>query len=168
MDAMPCWASLDAPQRLALREYLKAVEKSEKMARKAADEERRGREAIERQAELERWFRRSGIPERFVGLNPGNTEDPRCFLLGFDEHLRRIGAGFVDRGVGCALGHDQHRSRRFSFFVAGAGDDRNDGSGHDLHCASRFEFGDAALELRLGSHGLLLAGLGLRNRVATT
>ena len=38
MDAMPCWASLDAPQRLALREYLKAVENSEKMARKAADD----------------------------------------------------------------------------------------------------------------------------------
>lgn len=38
LAAMPCWASLDVPQSLALREYLKAVEKSEKMARKAAND----------------------------------------------------------------------------------------------------------------------------------
>lgn len=43
LAAMPCWASLNPPQRLALREYLKAVEKSEKMARKAADDFGMGR-----------------------------------------------------------------------------------------------------------------------------
>lgn len=43
LAAMPCWASLIPPQRLALREYLKAVEKSEKMARKAADDLGMGR-----------------------------------------------------------------------------------------------------------------------------
>ena len=43
LAAMPCWASLIPPQRLALREYLKAVEKSEKLARKAADDFGMGR-----------------------------------------------------------------------------------------------------------------------------
>ena len=43
LDAMTCWASLNPPQRLALRGYLKAVEKSEKMARKAADDFGMGR-----------------------------------------------------------------------------------------------------------------------------
>ena len=38
LAAMPCWDSSNPPQRLAIREYLKAVEKSERMARKAADD----------------------------------------------------------------------------------------------------------------------------------
>ena len=41
--AMPCWASLNPPQRTALRAYLKAVEKSEKLALKAWDDFGRGR-----------------------------------------------------------------------------------------------------------------------------
>jgi len=43
LAAMPCWASLIPPQRLVIREYLKAVEKSDKMARKAADDFGMGR-----------------------------------------------------------------------------------------------------------------------------
>lgn len=43
LAVMTCWASLNPPQRLALRGYLKAVKKSEKMARKAADDFGMGR-----------------------------------------------------------------------------------------------------------------------------
>lgn len=43
LDAMSCWASLNPSQRIELRAYLKAVEKSEKMARKAADDFGMGR-----------------------------------------------------------------------------------------------------------------------------
>lgn len=42
------------------------------LAQKAANEERKEREARERQAELERSFRRSGIPERFMGKSFAN------------------------------------------------------------------------------------------------
>ena len=41
--AMSCWASLNPPQRTALKAYLKAVEKSEKLAKKAADDFGMGR-----------------------------------------------------------------------------------------------------------------------------
>jgi hypothetical protein len=43
LDAMSCWASLNPSQRTALRAYLKSVEKSEKMAKKAWDDFGRGR-----------------------------------------------------------------------------------------------------------------------------
>ena len=43
LAAMPCWASLNPPQRLTLKKYLKTIEKSKKITYKAADDFGMGR-----------------------------------------------------------------------------------------------------------------------------
>lgn len=105
------------------------------LARKAADEERRGREAIERQAELERSFRRSGIPERFIGKSFANylTDTPaksralkaaKRFAESEDGGLSMILCGKPGTGkthLACAIAAAKIASRKTAAFMTAVG-----------------------------------------------
>jgi hypothetical protein len=87
LAVMPCWASLIPPQRLALREYLKAVDKSERMSRKAADDFGMGRRRSTTNAA--NWSTYAGQRDR-LEKNLIETGVPLSRIIEIEAEWRKI------------------------------------------------------------------------------